>query len=146
MKKMKKKTYYIFLSSERDIKINNDPIQECLNTTVLENFTNETFECIKKEKIQVLKEQMPCYHHCFLVVDANVEADAITYWQVGYACGKGIKVIGYNEGRAQESIILQEDLKELIGHICDSTEFIKIMSAMHEKLNWNDEKGISEKM
>ncbi len=141
---MKKKTYYIFLSSERDIEIDNEPIDKYLNRTVLENFKYETFECIKRGNIPVLREQMKYYHHCFLVVDANVEADVIAYWQHGYACGKDIEVIGYNESQAQESIILQEDLKEVIGHICDPTEFIVIMRARHDVPMWNDERVKSE--
>lgn len=108
----KKRTYHVFLSSEEDIHINNEKIELFLNNLVPQGCT---IRCIKKHKNIKLshKDLHDLKDSSIYVVDAHRGLDNISYWELGYAMGKGLEVIGYYDGKSE--IKISRDVKELIG-------------------------------
>lgn len=62
---------------------------------------------------------------CIYVVDTHKDFDNITYWELGYAMGKGIGIIGYYDGKnkkgipreVQEVISIPHDIKRFLEKI-----------------------------
>lgn len=99
-------TYHVFLSCEDDISIEDKCIEEFLS----EKLPKETaIESIKKhDNIKLAQEDLDdLKESCIYVVDTHKDFDNITYWELGYAMGKGIEVIGYYDGENRKKIPIE---------------------------------------
>ena len=122
--------YHIFLSCKDDIKIENVRIEEFLSKklpkdTAIESIKKHDDITLAKEDLDDLRES------CIYVVDAHKDFDNITYWELGYAMGKGIEVIAYYDGKSMKKI--PSDVEGLISIPQDITRFLdKINRALSE--------------
>ena len=70
---------------------------------------------------------MNCAGSSIYVVNTNEEPDYVNYWELGYAMGKGLKIIGYSDG--ENEIKIPEDMKNLIRPIPkDINQFVERIS------------------
>ncbi len=105
------KYYYIFLSCDDEVLINDKNIELFLN----ENMKSDcTVECIRKHKnIRKSKEEIDKRKgSCIYIVHMHKGLDNITSWELGYAMGSGLKVIGFWDGKSE--IKIPSEVKELI--------------------------------
>ena len=127
--------YHLFLSCE-DIQINDQRIEDLINKIIEQdpqvgNNGKKIVErmCRHSEDIKQLKgylhgrEQSTVY-----VIDAHKELDNINYWEIGYAMGKGIEIIGYSDGESEKKI--PEDLENLINIPEDTKLFVEKMGIL----------------
>ncbi len=105
------KYYYIFLSCEDDVLIDNKKIELFLNEKLKADYT---IECIRKHKnIKKSKEEIDKRKGSSIyVVYLHKDLDKITSWELGYAMGSGLKVIGFWDGKNKTEV--SQDVKELI--------------------------------
>jgi nucleoside 2-deoxyribosyltransferase len=67
------------------------------------------------------------------VVNTHKDLDYITSWELGYAMGKGLKIIGYFDGN--NAMEIPKDVERLIRPIpSDVARFVNIISRALEKL------------
>ena len=122
--------YHVFLSCKDDITIDNEKFNELLNKKLPKDVS---IECIKKhDDFKLAKEDVDDLEEsCIYVVDTHKDLDNLTYWELGYAMGKGIEVIGYYDGKSIKKIPL--DVEKIITIPRDITRFlIKINRALAE--------------
>lgn len=105
------KYYYIFLSCDDDVLIDDKNIELFLNEKLKSDYT---IECIRKHKnIKKSKEEIDKRRgSCIYIVCTHKGLDDITSWELGYAMGSGLKVIGFWDGKSE--IKIPTDVKELI--------------------------------
>lgn len=143
--------YHVFLSCKDGINIGDQGIDEFLSKFLkkVQKDKDITIESIKrhdditnaKEDLDDLKES------CIYVVDTHKDFDNITYWELGYAMGKGIDVIGYYDGKNLKKIPL--DVEKIIPIPHDISRFLdKVNRALSIKTpkelplfdDWNTQK------
>jgi hypothetical protein len=114
--------YHVFLSCKEDVNIENERIEEFLNKML---HKDRVIESIKKhDNIKLAKEDLDDHKESSIyVVDTHKAFDNITYWELGYAMGKGIEIIGYYDGKTTKNI--PSDLEELISIPQDIIRFVK---------------------
>lgn len=95
--------YHVFLSCKDDINIESEKIEEFLSKKLPKNIAIESIK--KHEDITLAKEDLDDLKESSIyVVDTHKELDNITYWELGYAMGKGMEVIGYYDGKNVKKI------------------------------------------
>ena len=115
--------YHVFLSCKDDINIENECIEKYLNKMLLTK--DRVIESIKKhDNIKLAKEDLDDHKESSIyVVDTHKDFDNITYWELGYAMGKGIEIIGYYDGKTTKNI--PSDVEELINIPQNLIRFLK---------------------
>jgi hypothetical protein len=105
------KTYYIFLSCS-EILVENTHIHKYLKDRILKK--DISIRCISKHDNLVSSRSYieKRVGSSIYVVNTNEEPDYVNYWELGYAMGKGLAIIGYSEG--ENEIKISEDMKNLI--------------------------------
>jgi nucleoside 2-deoxyribosyltransferase len=94
-------TYHVFLSCDDDINIEDKCIEEFLSEKLPKEIVIESIK--KHDNIKLAQEDLnDLEKSCIYVVDTHKDFDNITYWELGYAMGKGIEVIGYYDGTPKE--------------------------------------------
>lgn len=116
--------YNLILSSDEGILIENDSIENFL-TKKLVNGSNLSFNCIPEcNSLERSKEEMDELESSIIyVVNTNENMNSIAYWQLGYAMGKGVQVIGYCAENC--SIQIESDVEEIIAIPKDINRFLK---------------------
>ena len=115
-------TYHVFLSCEDDINIGGDCIEEFLSKNLPKDIAIESIK--KHDDIMLAKEDLDDLEEsCIYVVDTHSDFDNITYWELGYAMGKGIEIIGYYDGKTTKNI--PADVEGLISIPQDIIRFLK---------------------
>lgn len=104
-------TYYIFLSCN-EILVENTHIQEYLKDKISKK--DISIRCISKHDNLVSSRSYieKRAGSSIYVVNTNEEPDYVNYWELGYAMGKGLAIIGYPEG--EHEIKIPDDMKNLI--------------------------------
>lgn len=125
--------YHVFLSCKEDILIDDKPIQDFLNILLIEG-RDVDIECIKKHKnLELFKEDLEDFKDSSIyIVNTHKDLDYITSWELGYAMGKGIKIIGFFDGK--NAIKIPSDVKGLIHPVpLDVSRFVEIVTRSLEK-------------
>lgn len=125
--------YHVFLSCEEDILIDDKPIQDFLNSLLTEG-RDVDIKCIRKhENLELSKEDLKDLKDSSIyVVNTHKDLDYITSWELGYAMGIGIKIIGYFDGK--NAIKIPSDVKGLIHPVPpDVSRFVEILTRSLEK-------------
>lgn len=113
--------YHVFLSCKDDINIDNEKIEEFLSKKLPKNIAIKSIK--KNEDIKEAKEDLDQLKESSIyVVDTHKEFDNIAYWELGYAMGKGIEVIGYYDGKNMKKI--PSDVEGLITVPHDLARFL----------------------
>ena len=122
--------YHVFLSCKDDITINNEKFNDLLNKKLPKD---KVIECIKKhDDLSLAKEDVDDLEEsCIYVVDTHKDLDNLTYWELGYAMGKGIEVIGYYDGKSVKKI--PSDVEKMISIPRDITRFLEKINRALEK-------------
>ena len=123
--------YKIFLSCEDDIKVGDDRIEKKLKDLLLRTENREIYiKCVKKrENIKLAMQDLEDVNeNCVYVIDTHRDLDNTAYWQLGYAMGKKIKIIGYYDGKTEKKI--REDVNTLTNqsHSDNSKHFLELIS------------------
>ena len=123
--------YKIFLSCEDDIKVGDDRIEKKLKDLLLRTENREIYiRCVKKrENIKLAMQDLEDVNeNCVYVIDTHRDLDNTAYWQLGYAMGKKIKIIGYYDGKTEKKI--REDVNTLTNqsHSDNSKHFLELIS------------------
>jgi nucleoside 2-deoxyribosyltransferase len=145
-------TYHVFLSCEGDINIGDDCIEEFLSKNLPRDIAIESIK--KHDNIILAKEDLDDLEEsCIYVVDTHSNFDNITYWELGYAMGKGIEIIGYYDGKTTKNI--PTDVEGLISIPQDVIRFLKKINRALSKRkpeeypldedDWNKLQKVSEK-
>ncbi len=130
--------YHLFLSCE-DILINDQKIEDLINKIIesdqqIGNSGRKIVQrlCRNDYEIEELKDKFDRFKKSSLyVVNTHEELDNINYWEIGYAMGKGIEVIGYSDGESETNI--PENIEDLINVPRNVTNFIEhIMSVIDD--------------
>ena len=143
--------YHVFLSCKDEINIGDECIEEFLNKKLPKDIDIESIK--KHDDIKLAKEDLDdLKESCIYVVDTHKDFDNITYWELGYAMGKGIEIIGYYDGKTIKKI--PSDVEEVISIPRDITRFLdKINRALSELKpkeyplieDWDKQQKISKK-
>jgi len=122
--------YHVFLSCEEDINIEDDCIEGFLSKKLPKHIDVESIK--KHDDIKLAKEDLDdLQESCIYVVDTHSDFDNITYWELGYAMGKGIEIIGYYDGKNIKNI--PPEVQEVISIPHDISRFLdKINRALSE--------------
>jgi hypothetical protein len=126
--------YHIFLSCEDDILIENENLEIILKRLLSEGRTID-IKCIKKHtNLELSKEDLDdLFESSIYVVNTHKDLDYITSWELGYAMGKGLKIIGYFDGN--NTMEIPTDVEGLIRPIpSDVTRFVEMINRALEKL------------
>ena len=126
--------YHVFLSCKDDIRIDNEYIEDFLNKNLIEG-RDIDIECIKKHEDLILSREdlEDLKESSVYVVNTHEDLDYITSWELGYAMGKGLTIIGYYDGKSTMKI--PGDVKMLINPIpSDVDRFIAMMNRALGKL------------
>jgi len=123
--------FLVFLSSgDEDVLVKNESIKSFLNELAPKGCTIEFIR--KHENVLMAKEDMDYFKGSSIyVVDTHKGIDNITYWELGYAMGSGLKVIGYYDGKSDKRI--PPDVERLINmpiETADDVECIKHFKTM----------------
>jgi hypothetical protein len=116
-------TYYIFLSCDK-ISVDEMHIQEYLNERISKK--DVVIRCISKhDNLEYSKYAIDKrVGSSIYVVNTNEEPDYMNSWELGYAMGKGLTIIGYPDG--ENKIKIPEDMKNLIRPIPkDINQFVE---------------------
>jgi hypothetical protein len=116
-------TYYIFLSCNK-LSVEDINIEDYLNDRKKQD--NIFIRCISKhDDLESSKNDIDeLADSSIYLVNTNEEPDYVTSWELGYAMGKGLKIIGYAEGENEMKI--PEDMENLIRPIHkDINKFIQ---------------------
>lgn len=122
--------YHLFLSCKDDINIQNEKIEEFLSKKLPKDIIIERIN--KPKDIKLAKDDLDDLKESSIyVVDTHKDFDNITYWELGYAMGKGMEVIGYYDGKNIKKI--PSDVEGIINIPRDITRFLdKINRALSE--------------
>ena len=126
--------YHVFLSCEDDIHIDSEYIEDFLKKRLVEGRTTD-IKCIKKhENLELSKQDLDDLKESSVyVVNTHTDLDYITSWELGYAMGMGLKIIGYYDGKNDMKI--PHDVEGLIGPIPpDINRFITMINRALENL------------
>jgi nucleoside 2-deoxyribosyltransferase len=127
---VQRKEYKIFLSCEDDIKIGNNPIEKLLKEHIRKKNVDIDIKCIKRhENVKSAMQDLKYVkENCVYVINTHRDLDNTAYWQLGYAMGRGIEIIGYYDGKNEKNI--HEDVNTLTNqfHSDNSTRFLKMIS------------------
>ena len=66
------------------------------------------------------------------IVNTHRDLDYMAFWGLGYAMGKGMPIIGYNDGKRE--ILIPSELVELITMSSDAKQFVELISRVFGKL------------
>ena len=126
--------YHVFLSCKDDIRIDDEYIEDFLNKNLIEG-RDIDIECIKKhEDLNLSREDLEDLKESSVyVVNTHEDLDYITSWELGYAMGKGLTIIGYYDGK--NTMKIPGDVEMLINPIpSDVGRFIEMMNRALGKL------------
>ena len=126
--------YHVFLSCEDDIHIGSEYIEDFLKKKIIEDPTID-IKCIQKhENLELSKQDLDDLKESSVyVVNTHKDLDYLNSWELGYAMGKGLKIIGYYDGK--NDIKIPPDVKGLIGPIPpDINRFITMINRALENL------------
>lgn len=126
--------YHVFLSCKDGIYIDEEYIEDFLNKKLVEG-RNIDIECIKKqEDLTLSREDLEGLKESSIyVVNTHEDLDYIASWELGYAMGKGLTIIGYYDG--ESAMKIPADVKTLINPIpSDVNRFITMLSRALGKL------------
>jgi nucleoside 2-deoxyribosyltransferase len=123
--------YKIFLSCEDDIKVEDDRIEKKLKDFLLKTENREIYiKCVKKrENIKLAMQDLEDVNeNCVYVINTHRDLDNTAYWQLGYAMGRKIKIIGYYDGENKKKI--RGDVNTLTNHSHsdNSIHFLELIS------------------
>lgn len=130
--------YYIFLSCD-NISVENTHIQEYLNGRIPKS-KDVIIKCIPKhDDLEYSRDEIDeCVGSSIYVVNTNEEPDYVNSWELGYAMGKGLKIIGYPDG--EKEIKIPKDMKNLIRPIPkDINQFMEKINRALGKLTPKEE-------
>jgi nucleoside 2-deoxyribosyltransferase len=119
--------YHIFLSCEDDIFIENKSIEKILKT-LLTDGQSVDIKCIKKhENLELSKEDFDdLIESSIYVFNTHKELDYITSWELGYAMGKGLKIVVYFDENSDMKI--PQDVERIIRPIpSDVNRFLEMV-------------------
>ena len=126
--------YHVFLSCEDDIHIGSEYIEDFLKKRLVEGRTID-IKCIKKhENLELSKQDLDDLKESSVyVVNTHKDLDYLNSWELGYAMGMGLKIIGYYDGKNDMKI--PPDVEGLIRPIPpDVNRFITMINRALEKL------------
>jgi len=144
-------TYHVFLSCEGGINIGDQCIEEFLSEKLHKDIAIESIK--KQYNIILAKEDLDDLEEsCIYVVDTHKDFDNITYWELGYAMGKGIEIIGYYDGenrkkippKVQEVISIPQDIDRFLDKINRALAKLK-PKEYPLKEDWNKQIEISKR-
>ena len=123
--------YKIFLSCVDDIKVEDKCIEKKLKEFILKTEKRVIdIKCVKKhENIKLAMQDLEDVNeNCVYVIDTHRDLDNTAYWQLGYAMGRKIEIIGYYDGKNEKNI--REDVNTLTNqsHSANSKHFLKLIS------------------
>lgn len=115
------KRFNLILSSDDDVLIEGDCIEDYLSKK-LNLGPDVYFKRIKKrDSLEISKEDLDDLKESIIyVVNTHKNMNEITYWELGYAMGKGLKVIGYLDENS--SMEITSDVKRLISPIPENIQ------------------------
>lgn len=128
-------TYHVFISCEDDVFIESECLDNFLNKKLI-NGCLSNVKCFKKhENIVSSKDDFDeLKESSIYVLNTHRELDYITSWEIGYAMGIGLKIIGYYDGK--NSMKIPPDLEELIHPIPSNvTRFVNKINRALDKLH-----------
>lgn len=128
----RKEYYKIFLSCGDDIKIGDNHIETLLKLHIREKKRVDVdIKCIKRpENIKSARQDLKYEKkNCVYVINTHRDLDNTAYWQLGFAMGRDIEIIGYYDGKNEKKI--REDVNTLTNrnHSDNSKDFLKMISA-----------------
>lgn len=134
------RVYKIFLSCEGDLIINNKPIEESINNymRVPMGDVRPKIVCINPVDVHTAKQNMDLLikkqdlkkfkDNCVYVIDTHRELDKTAYWQLGYAMGGGMSVIGYFDVERDKNISDAVDKLTVKYHSANIERFFTLIS------------------
>ncbi|WP_440956412.1 hypothetical protein ACSAZK_05670 [Methanosarcina sp. Mfa9] len=131
-------TYYIFLSCNK-ISVEDAHIQEYINKRIPKS-KDIFIRCIPKhDNLEYSKYAIDKrVGSSIYIVNTNEEPDYVNSWELGYAMGKGLTIIGYSEGKNE--IKIPEDMKNLIRPIPkDINQFVENINLTLDELTPKEE-------
>ena len=126
--------YHVFLSCEDNIHIGSEYIEDFLKKKIIEDPTID-IKCIHKhENLELSKQDLDDLKESSVyVVNTHKDLDYLNSWELGYAMGMGLKIIGYYDGKNDMKI--PPDVEGLIRPIPpDVNRFITMINRALEKL------------
>lgn len=126
--------YHVFLSCKDDIHIGNEYIEDFLNKILIKG-RGIDIKCIKKHEDLILskKDFEDFEESSVYIVNTHEDLDYITSWELGYAMGKELTIIGYYDGK--NSMKIPDDVEMLINPIpSDVDRFIEMINRALGKL------------
>ena len=159
MSEVQQRVYQIVLSCEKDLIINNKPIEKLINDNLKgEGMENLDIEHTKRQKDVILAmHDLRYLNHVkknnVYVIDTHSDFNDIAYFQLGYAMGAEMEIIGYYDGQHGKKI--HGDVSELTrpqhsANRKDFYEMIKkhIFNTMGVQLStpkeWDNTYGVTE--
>ena len=144
--------YHVFLSCRDEINIGDECIETFLNKMLPRGIDITSIK--KHDDIKLAKEDLDDLEEsCIYVVDTHKDFDNITYWELGYAMGKGIEIIGYYDGKSIKKI--PSDVEGLISITDDIHRFVKKINRALSELkpkeypliedDWDKQQKLSKK-
>lgn len=105
-------TYYIFLSCNQ-LFIDDEHIQKYINDR-LSPKKDVFIKCIPKhDDLEYSKDEIDgLAGSSIYIVNTNEELDYVNSWELGYAMGKGLQIIGYPNG--EKEVKIPEDMRNLL--------------------------------
>jgi nucleoside 2-deoxyribosyltransferase len=122
--------YKIFLSCEVNSKAVADRIEKKLKNFSLKENKEFYIKCVKKrENIKLAMQDLADVNeNCVYVINTHRALDNTAYWQLGYAMGREIKIIGYYDGKTNKKIRKDVDTLTNQFHSADNTHFLELIS------------------
>jgi len=130
-------TYYIFLSCNQ-LFVDGAHIQEYMNERVSKN--DIFIRCVPKhDDLEYSRDEIDgCAGSCIYVVNTNEEPDYVNSWELGYAMGKGLCIIGYPGG--EKEVKIPQDMKNLLSPMPkDINQFMEKINREFDKLTPKEE-------
>lgn len=128
--------YYLFLSCY-NISIEGTHIKEYLEDRISREGISIGCICNQGDLESFKDEIDDLEGSSVYVVNTNEEPNCVKFWEIGYAMGKGLKIIGYPGEESKQKI--PEDMKKVIGPIPkDIKEFVKKISRTLTNLSPKD--------
>lgn len=136
---------YVFQSCNDDItditeieNLENKNLEQCLCKKY--GSADVDFKCIKKQdNIQLAMDRLDAYaEYATYVIDTHKDFDDSTYWEIGYAMGKGLVVTGYYDDKSTKNI--SQEVEKLISpRISNNADFLEMVhNALKRKKSEED--------
>ncbi len=126
-------TYHVFISCD-SFSVNEAELDQFLNKLIQQDGRNTKVKCIPK--IETLSDFIHRFNRVekssIYVINANEKLDNISYWELGYAMGKGLDVIGFSENIDEINSCL--DFKHIINVYDDLEEFVEAIEDLFANL------------